>query len=89
MADYSKMELKTVLRTELRQYMRIAGYMTGQERNDLFEWVAGGNSVYSNPYCLSGEDGAPLGYIEASRIIDEMINGLDFDIYSDDSALPF
>ena len=78
-------DMKKMLRAELRQYKAVIGHMTTQEQNDLRLWVADGNSVYSNPHYLSGEDGAPLDYIAASRIIDDMVDGMGFD----ESPIPF
>jgi hypothetical protein len=42
------------------------------ERKALNEWVADGNSVFDNAWGIAGEDGNPLGFIEAFRLIADM-----------------
>ena len=66
---------KAFLRKELREYMLTFGDMTQDEKNDLHEWVASGNSVYANPYCYSDDRGYPMDYITAMRFNDEFLAG--------------
>ena len=71
-AIYDK-STKTFLLKELREYMRTVGGMTEDEKNDLHEWVASGNSAYDNPYYYSDDRGQPMDYISAMRVNDEML----------------
>ena len=73
------MSLKADLRAELKEYMKTIGELSVNEKQDLRIWVSEGNSVHENPFLISGEDGWPMDYINASRFSDEMyedhING--------------
>ena len=66
---------KAFLRKELREYMLTFGDMTEDEKNDLHEWVASGNSVYTNPYCYCDDSGHVMDYITAIRVNDEFLAG--------------
>jgi hypothetical protein len=57
---------------ELKQYEASFGDLTPNERIALHEWIADGNSVRDNPSLIAGEDGNPLGFIEAFRLIADM-----------------
>jgi hypothetical protein len=71
---YTKREIRDVLRRELKQYEISIGDLTPDERKTLNEWVADGNSVWNNPSCIAGEDGSPLCYITAIRLVADMWN---------------
>lgn len=58
---------KNFLHRQLKEYEIAIGIMTEDERKELHEWVTTGNSVNDNPYCLYGEDGHPMDYINAIR----------------------
>jgi len=72
MRKETKKELKNMLRKELKEYEATIGVLSDEERNDLHEWVANGNSVHDNPGAVSGENGLPMDYINARRLIEEM-----------------
>jgi hypothetical protein len=46
--------------------------VTEEEKRDLIEWVAAGNSVYDNPYSLYDDSGCPMDFINGCRIGIEM-----------------
>ncbi len=58
---------KDFLRRKLKEYIGTIGIMTEDEKKELHEWVAAGNSVHDNPYYNYGEDGHPMDYITAIR----------------------
>jgi hypothetical protein len=69
------LELEKMLRKELdklKEYEEMIGSMTAEEKENLREWMAGGNSVGSNPYSLYDESGCLMDLVAASRIMDEM-----------------
>lgn len=72
MIEFTKKDVRDMLREELRRYKATIGRLEPDERKELREWVAAGNSVHCNPYYLAGEDGAPLDYITAIRIAEDM-----------------
>jgi hypothetical protein len=69
---FTKKDIKDLNQREMRQYRSEIGRMTPQERNDLREWVAAGNSPYSNPYLMVWEGGYSVDYITAMRDIEDM-----------------
>ena len=71
---YTKKEIRDVLRRELKQDETSIGDLAPDERKALHEWVAGGNSVYDNPSLIAGEDGNPLCFIAAIRLVADMWN---------------
>ena len=71
---YTKREIRNVLRRELKQYEASVGDLSPDERKELHQWVADGNSVYENAFWLAGEDGNPLCYIAAMRLVSDMLN---------------
>jgi len=42
--------------------------ITDDEMHDLEEWVAGGHSVYDNPYLICDESGRLMDFINACRL---------------------
>jgi len=68
----SKEGVMRYLKNELKEYKQNIGKISADERKELHEWVADGNSVYSNPYYLYGENGHLMDYIEACRINEDM-----------------
>ena len=70
----TKREIRNALRRELKQYEASIGDLAPDERKELRQWVADGNSVYENAYWLAGEDGNPLCYISANRFVADMLN---------------
>jgi len=72
MIRYTAKDVKDMLRKELRDYEARIGFITPDERKELRDWVARGNQAVCNPWYIAGEDGCPLDYITAKRIIDDM-----------------
>lgn len=71
------LELRNRLREEidtLKEYQAMLGTMTTEKKEELRQWIAGGNSVNSNPYWLYGENGRLMDLIAASRIHEDMGN---------------
>lgn len=60
------------LHKQLKEYEATIGIMTADERKELHEWVAAGNSVHDNPCYIYGEDGCPMDYINAIRCDKEL-----------------
>jgi hypothetical protein len=59
------------LKREAAEYMKIQD-MTSQERQDILDWVKGGNSVRENPWLMTDEQGNPMDYLSAVRAADEL-----------------
>ena len=74
MKTYFKRKIKNELRRQLKQYEVAVGDITPEERKALRKWVADGNSVYDNAWWIADEDGNPLCFIEAFRLISDMLN---------------
>jgi hypothetical protein len=66
--DIYDKERKLTLRRELREYIAAANPLSGEERKDLYEWVASGHSVHTNPYLLCDESGYTMDFIEGVRV---------------------
>jgi len=60
------------LQEDMRSYESAIADLSDVERNNLREWVLGGNSVFDNPYHMSDDNGRPINYIEALRITADM-----------------
>jgi type I site-specific restriction endonuclease len=69
---YSEKEKQELLHKDLKEYEAMFDDMTAAERKALRKWVAESNSAGENPYLLYGDDGHPIGFIEAWRIGEEM-----------------
>jgi len=69
--------VKAFLHKELIEYSRTIGRLSIEEKKDLLEWVKSGNSVYSNPFLMSDDNGRPMDYIEACRVTADMTDLLD------------
>ena len=75
MKTFVDLELRTLLRDELRAlhlYIQIFGEMAKDEKNELCEWMAQGNSVNSNPFSIYGENGCLMDFINARQFVEEM-----------------
>ena len=69
------MELRNLLRSELlilQKYEETFDDMTVEEKYELREWLANGNSVNSNPHLLYGENGCLMDFISACRTTEDM-----------------
>ena len=64
---------KAYIRKELREYMLTVGDITDDEKDDLYEWVKSGNSVYDNPCYYSDDRGNPMDYISTVRVVKEQL----------------
>jgi hypothetical protein len=70
------MDLRNLLRDELRtlrKYEELFDDMTAEEKHELREWLANGNSANSNPHLIYGENGCLMDFIDASRAAEDMI----------------
>ena len=63
---------KAYLREELREYMRVTGALTAEEKTELRGWVAEGNGVNANPWLLYDESGRMEDFITGCRINADM-----------------
>ena len=66
------MTRKSLLKRETTEYM-MKTEMTLLERQELLDWIKGGNSVYDNPWDLYNDSGYRMDYIEAMRVMPELI----------------
>ena len=81
------LDLKNMLRKEinkLKDYEKMLGSMSLEEKEGLREWLAHGKSANSNPHMFYGENGCLLDLITACRIANDMLlypedYGIDFD----------
>ena len=67
-------EFKTALRKELKEYLAVIGSLIENEKKELREWVAAGNSVNDNPYMLYNESGWPMDFINGCRVGNDIFN---------------
>lgn len=56
----------------LNEYEKMFDSLSQEEKHELREWMADGNSVNSNPHLIYGETGRPMDFIAAARIAGEM-----------------
>jgi len=91
-------EKSECLQRTLEEYMASIGSLTDEEKQELYEWVASGKSVYDNPNFFSDENGFPLGFIEAFRANIDMcenpslyfnVDSPEYDDVFDDEEIPF
>lgn len=59
---------REMLSDELLEYITKTP-MTHDERESVYDWVSKGNSVYSNPCWITGEDGKELDFLSAIRTV--------------------
>ena len=62
-----ELKIKRLQDHVVETYLLTVVGITEEERDDLEEWVAGGNSVYENPYLFCDESGRPMDFINACR----------------------
>lgn len=62
-------ELRSLLRDDLQRYIKEV-QMTDMERQELFQWVQAGNSPYDNGWNIATDNGTPMDYIGAKRIVE-------------------
>jgi len=68
-----KLKIKRLQSPIVETYLLTFGDITEDEKRDLREWVAAGNSVYDNPCHYCDEKGSPMDYISAMRVLDEQL----------------
>ena len=61
--------MKRYLIKEMKQYLTLVPDASEEEISELKEWVAAGNSPYSNPWDIADERGTELPFIQAKREI--------------------
>lgn len=66
-------ELRTKLLQDLQRYIKEVA-MTGNEYEDLCQWVQSGNSPYNNGWDIATDAGSPMDYINAKRIVESQID---------------
>jgi hypothetical protein len=77
--DYAKVFARVNLDTcpicrQFRDYIQSFGYVNNNEKHELNEWVADGNSVFDNPYDICDDTGNPIDFITGHRLIIDMCN---------------
>ena len=73
-----KLKIKRLQRQIVETYLTTIDGVTEEERNDLYEWVAGGDSVYDNPCSIYDESGQPMDFINGCRMaLDMYLNRSD------------
>lgn len=81
---------KEYLTELLRQYEERTP-MNSEERAELRQWVMDGNSPYDNGWNLCDEDGCPLDFVSAMRIVHDetvMSNAIyTYDTCKDEPAI--
>lgn len=70
-ATYSNHAFFALLIDEENQFLS-CHELSPEETVELHAWVLAGNSVYSNPWFLSNENGGPESFVSASRIIADL-----------------
>lgn len=63
-------ERRNILSVQLQEYEKTMD-MSIEERRELRQWVLSGHSPYDNGWYLCNEDGYPLDYINARRVIED------------------
>ena len=66
-------ELGAMLLQDLQRYIKEVA-MTGNEYEDLCQWVQSGNSPYNNGWDIATDAGSPMDYINAKRIVESQID---------------
>jgi hypothetical protein len=67
-----KVTRESLLKREAAEYM-VKTEMTPPERQELLDWIKDGNSAYDNPWDLYDDSGYRMDYIEAMRVMPELI----------------
>ena len=63
-------DLRNILSAQLQDYEKTTD-MRIEERRELRQWVLSGHSPYENGWYLCNEDGCPLDFINALRIVED------------------
>jgi len=69
------LELRALIRAELKTllcYVEAFDDLTKEEKDELREWMAHGNSVNSNPFLIYGDNGCLMDFVNAIRFADDM-----------------
>ena len=70
--NVSRSEEQRILQHDLPDYLIRFPDISEDEKEDLRQWVASGNSPYENGYNLCDDSGRPMDFISARRCIMEM-----------------
>lgn len=62
-------ELCAMLQRDLQQYTKEVA-MTDDEYHDLCQWVQDGNSPYNNGWDIATDNGTPMDFVSAKRIVE-------------------
>ncbi len=65
------MTRKTYIEREAAEYMA-KGPISLAEREELLDWIEGGNSVLTNPWLMADERDNPMDYLCALRTAEEL-----------------
>ncbi len=70
-ATQLRKERRALLKREAAAYLK-ANNMTSEERQDLLEWIKGGESVRDNPWLMTDDDGIPMDYLSSMRAAEDL-----------------
>jgi len=74
-----KLKIKQLQGQIVDTYLLTVDDVTEYEKHDLKEWIAGGNSVFDNPYSIYNGSGLPMDFINGCRVgFDMYCNPSDF-----------
>lgn len=77
-------EVRTILSEQYQQYVKEVP-TTPAERKQLQDWVRSGHSPYDNGWYIATEAGAPMDFINALRMSEDMEDMIpEYDTQSDD-----
>ena len=75
-----RLKIKLLQGQIVETYLLTVDDVTEQEKRGLEDWIAGGNSVFDNPYSVCNGSGLPMDYINGCRV--------GFDMYCNPSHYP-
>ena len=77
-------EVRTILSEQYQQYVKEVP-MTPAERKELQAWVCSGHSPYDNGWYIATEAGAPMDFVNALRMSEDMEDMIpEYDTQSED-----
>jgi hypothetical protein len=68
-----KLKIKRLQAQVVETYLTTVDDVTDEERLDLRDWVAAGNSIFENPCHYCDEKGNTMDYITAMRDLEEQL----------------
>lgn len=66
-----RQEWKHKIRQELKEFENTYS-MTPLERKEVHKWISDGNSIYTNPWYWSYENGNEMNFMDALRFEEEL-----------------